>query len=283
MDDQYRVPDYGSSPDDQVAQGSPLPPPPMPPVAPTPQPPTYSPPPPPPSARPGARLEPSSSAPQYAPTGPMSGYPSSGPLQPGQQGYYQPSGPLPPQPQPQPQPQQWQTGPMGGAHPSVPLQPGQGYYPPSGPLPQQGYYPPSGPLPQGYYPQSGPLPQQGYYPQSGPLPPQQPAYYQPMQQPMIMVPPVVVQSDNGTLAIILEVVAGLFGLYGIGWLIAGFHDTGVKVLVGGLIWWLVAILISVFTLGFGLVCIWPVDLIIMIVSVVNLSSRLKQRQMGMMS
>lgn len=159
---------------------------------------------------------------------------------------------------------------MSGYPSSGPLQPGQGYYPQSGPLPQQ----------PGYYPPSGPLQQQGYYPQSGPLPQQYPGYYQP-PQPIVMVPPVVVQSDNGTLAIILEVIAGLFGLYGIGWLVGGFNDTGVKILVGGLIWWIAAIFISVFTLGIGLLCIWPVDLIIMIVSVINLSNRLKQRKMGM--
>ena len=91
---------------------------------------------------------------------------------------------------------------------------------------------------------------------------------------MVVVP----QQDNSTLAIILEVVIGLFGLFGIGWLVAGYKDTGVKILVGGLIWWLVAIVISIFTLGIGLLCIWPVDIIIMIVSVVNLSNRLKQRR-----
>ena len=120
---------------------------------------------------------------------------------------------------------------------------------------------------------SGPLPSAPGYPAaSGPLPQGQPGYYQPMV--------VVQQQDNSTLAIVLEVVIGLFGLYGIGWLVAGFKDTGVKILVGGLIWWLVAIVISVFTLGIGLLCIWPIDLVIMIVSVVNLSKRLKERQMG---
>lgn len=41
--------------------------------------------------------------------------------------------------------------------------------------------------------------------------------------------------DRST-ALILEIVAGVFGIYGIGWVYAGHTDRGIKTLVGGLIW-----------------------------------------------
>lgn len=150
--------------------------------------------------------------------------------------------PMAPQ-QPQ-QPQQWQTGPMSAPPPSGPL--------PSGPLP---------PAPMGYQAPS-------------PMAPVPQGYYQP-------VPPMAPQQDNTTLAIILEVVGGIFGIFGIGWLVSGNTSTGLMFLIGGFVWLAIAIVLSVVTLGIGLICIWPVDLAIMITSVIMLNNRLKQRQMGM--
>lgn len=261
MDDQYRVPDYGSPANGPIDPNAPLLPPP--------QPPAYAPPPPPPPTRPGNRYEATGVPPQHAPTGPMSGYPSSGPLQPGQPGYYQPSGPLPQQ-------QQWPSGPMG-ARPTVPLQPGQGYYAPSGPLPQ-GYYQPSGPLPQqGYYPQSGPLPlqQPGYYQPSGPLSPQ-PGYYQVVAQP---VPPVVVvqQHNDSSNAVLIECLCGFFGFYGIGWMMSGYTTAGILLLLGGFVWEAIFWTIVIFTASLGLICVGPIDLALWITSGVILSNTLKKR------
>lgn len=96
---------------------------------------------------------------------------------------------------------------------------------------------------------------------------------------------VIVQQkqDNSTLAIILEVICGIFGIYGIGWLVSGNTSTGLIFLIGGFVWLAVAIVLSILTLGIGLICIWPIDLAIMITSVIMLSNRLKQRRMGMVS
>lgn len=91
------------------------------------------------------------------------------------------------------------------------------------------------------------------------------------------------QQDNSTLAIILEVVCGIFGIYGIGWLVSGNTSTGLMFLIGGFVWLAVAIVLSVLTLGIGLICIWPIDLAIMITSVIMLSNKLKQRRMGVIS
>ena len=107
-----------------------------------------------------------------------------------------------------------------------------------------------------------------------PMAPVPQGYYQP-------VPPMAPQQDNTTLAIILEVVGGIFGIFGIGWLVSGNTSTGLMFLIGGFVWLAIAIVLSVVTFGIGLICIWPVDLAIMITSVIMLNNRLKQRQMGM--
>ena len=102
-------------------------------------------------------------------------------------------------------------------------------------------------------------------------PAQQPnPYYAPMAP---MAPP---QNQNATLAIVLEIVGGLFGLFGIGWLVSGNTQTGIYLLVGGLVWGAIWVFIAIFTLGIGLLCIGPINLAIMITSTIMLNNRLKQ-------
>jgi hypothetical protein len=145
----------------------------------------------------------------------------------------------------------------------------------SGPLPPQGYQPPM------QQPMPPMQPQQQW--QSGPLPPAPQGYMPPMQpqqgyyQPMVVQP----QQNNNTLAIVLEVVGGLFGIFGIGWLISGETKTGLMFLIGGLIWIAVAVVLTIVTLGIGLVCIFPIDIGILITSTLLLNNKLKQRSMGL--
>ncbi len=57
-------------------------------------------------------------------------------------------------------------------------------------------------------------------------------------------------------ALILEVVAGLFGFLGIGWIYAGETQKGIVILVGNLI---VQFLVLIFTLFFGVICTIPLS------------------------
>lgn len=84
------------------------------------------------------------------------------------------------------------------------------------------------------------------------------------------------QTQNATLAIVLEVVCGLFGLFGIGWLVSGNTQTGVILLVGGLIWDAIAVTIAIFTFGIAFLCIGPINLAILITSTIILNNQLKQ-------
>jgi hypothetical protein len=106
-----------------------------------------------------------------------------------------------------------------------------------------------------------------------PMQAQQPGYYQPMA-------PMAQQQDNSTLAIVLEVIGGLFGIYGIGWLVAGFTSTGLFLLIGGIVWVVIAIVLSIVTLGLFALCIFPINLAVLITSTLLLNNKLKQRRMG---
>jgi TM2 domain-containing membrane protein YozV len=67
-------------------------------------------------------------------------------------------------------------------------------------------------------------------------------------------------------AILLEVLPGLIGILGIGWFYAGKTGTGILVLIGMLIWDVVALAIGVGTVGIGLLCLAPVHLVFIGVS-----------------
>jgi hypothetical protein len=78
-----------------------------------------------------------------------------------------------------------------------------------------------------------------------------------------------------SLAIVLEVVPGLFGLLGIGWIYSGFTSAGIAWLVGFLIWNIIALVICIFTVGVGCLCTLPVNLVVLIASVMALNSQIQ--------
>jgi hypothetical protein len=85
------------------------------------------------------------------------------------------------------------------------------------------------------------------------------------------------EHPSRTAAIIAETILDLFGIYGVGWLIAGETTTGIILLVASFVWWSVAVLVTLFTVGVGLLCIVPLDLIFLLVSVILLAQRTAAR------
>jgi hypothetical protein len=77
-----------------------------------------------------------------------------------------------------------------------------------------------------------------------------------------------------SLAIVLEIVPGLFGLLGIGWIYSGFTGAGLAWLVGFLLWNMIALVIAIFTAGIGCLCTLPVNLVVLIASVMALNSQI---------
>lgn len=79
-------------------------------------------------------------------------------------------------------------------------------------------------------------------------------------------------TKDRSLAIILELVPALFGIFGIGWMYAGNVAAGIIWLIGMIIWEVVAVLIVTLTGGFGCFCTAPVSLLLLAISVTSLSS-----------
>lgn len=79
-------------------------------------------------------------------------------------------------------------------------------------------------------------------------------------------------------ALVVEVIASLFGIYGIGWLMAGETTTGILLLVGSFVlYWPIFILGTLFTLGIGLLCLIPLAIAAIIVNTILLNNRLNRR------
>ena len=94
-------------------------------------------------------------------------------------------------------------------------------------------------------------------------------------QPVLMYAPRPLK-DRGV-ALILEILPGLFGFLGIGWIYAGNSGAGVAWLIGTIVWAVMAIIIVAATAGFGALCTIPVQIILLIVSAVSLSGYIKRR------
>lgn len=76
-------------------------------------------------------------------------------------------------------------------------------------------------------------------------------------------------------AIILEILPGLFGLYGFGWIYSGNTGTGIMLLVGGLIWAVIVVIAATITASVACFCTVPVNLIAVAVSATMLNNYTK--------
>ena len=77
-------------------------------------------------------------------------------------------------------------------------------------------------------------------------------------------------------ALILELLPGLFGLYGIGWIYANKVGLGVGLLIGGLVWAVIAITIDILTGGLGLLCSLPVNIAAVTISSISINNYTKK-------
>ncbi len=163
-----------------------------------------------------------------------------------------------------------------------------GYMPP----PQSGYVPPPQPGP-GYMPPPQPGP--GYTPppqQSGYMPPPQPGYggYAPQQpgnaygqQPQpgygygqgVNVTVVNTANTTNNTPLILEVILSLFGIYGVGWLMAGETTVGIILLIGSLFYWAVDFVLAITVVGLCLLV--PLVIATIVTNAILLSKTLKRK------
>lgn len=154
-------------------------------------------------------------------------------------------------------------GDYSGGYASPQPQPGAGYnqgY-------QQGYAGPGNYMPP---PQAAPQPQQVNYGYANPAPP-----YSTVN--------VVINNGGGgsnknSAALVVEVIASLFGIYGIGWLMAGETTTGILLLIGSFVlYWPIFIVGSIITFGLGLVCLGPLGIAAIIINAILLNNTLNRK------
>lgn len=160
--------------------------------------------------------------------------------------------------------------------------------------------------PSGYPPQ-----QPGYMPppqQSGYMPPPQPGYMPPPQQPGYMPPPqpgyggyaqqqpgygygqqqpgygygqgvnvTVVNTANpvNNTPLIVEVILSLFGIYGVGWLMAGETTVGIILLIGSFFYWIVDFVLAITVVGLCLLV--PLVIATIVTNAILLSNTLKRK------
>ncbi len=80
-----------------------------------------------------------------------------------------------------------------------------------------------------------------------------------------------------SIAILLEVVPGLFGFLGIGWIYAGNIAVGLGVLVAYLVFIGIEILLAVVSVGFACCCTLPINIAAIAVSTLLLNNYIEQR------
>lgn len=80
-----------------------------------------------------------------------------------------------------------------------------------------------------------------------------------------------------SLALVFEILPGLFGILGIGWIYSGQTTAGLLWLGCSLGWGLVAVITVALTSGFGCFCTVPISLILLAVSATSLNSYTKSR------
>jgi hypothetical protein len=79
-----------------------------------------------------------------------------------------------------------------------------------------------------------------------------------------------------SLALVLEILPALVGVFGIGWIYSGNVTAGVALLIGMLVWEGLGLIVAMFTLGAGCLCLIPINLVVIAVSSFLLYNYTKQ-------
>jgi len=81
---------------------------------------------------------------------------------------------------------------------------------------------------------------------------------------------------DGGIAFCLEILPGLAGLFGIGWIYSGNTSTGVILLAGGIFWFLIIVVAAFITASAACLCTVPLSLVGTAISSVMLNNYTKQ-------
>lgn len=79
-------------------------------------------------------------------------------------------------------------------------------------------------------------------------------------------------------ALVAEIIFSLFGIFGIGWLMAGETTIGTILLISSFfLYWPLLILGTIFTLGLGLICLGPLAIAGIIINAILLNNVIKRK------
>ncbi len=85
-------------------------------------------------------------------------------------------------------------------------------------------------------------------------------------------------TNKNNSALIAEIIFSLIGLFGIGWIIAGETVIGVILLLCSIfIYWPIMILGTIFTFGYGLICLGPISIAGIIINTLALNAVLNRK------
>ena len=104
-----------------------------------------------------------------------------------------------------------------------------------------------------------------------------PPVYMPPPQPIYVATPAYSVSNKNTGALIAEVILNLFSIYGVGWLMAGETAVGTTLLICTAFYWLIAIVVIIFTIGFGVICLAPLEIAFLITNILLLNNALNRK------
>jgi TM2 domain-containing membrane protein YozV len=137
---------------------------------------------------------------------------------------------------------------------------------------ERGYAPPP-PRPDG--PQQDRQGYEGHRPNYGYAPPFNAGYTPNINVTVINNAPASGKNDS---ALIVEIILSLFGIFGVGWLMAGETTTGIILLVCSFVlYWPIIIMGTLFTFGVGLLCLGPMMIAAIITNAVLLNNALKRK------
>lgn len=105
-----------------------------------------------------------------------------------------------------------------------------------------------------------------------PVPAAQPAYTPP---PPYVIAPAKPPKDK-SIAMILEILLGLFGIYGIGRIYSGQTTAGIIWLIAMLVWGAISAVLAVVTVSISLLCTLPINIIVLAIDLFTFNDYTKQ-------
>lgn len=75
--------------------------------------------------------------------------------------------------------------------------------------------------------------------------------------------------------VIVELLLNLVGIFGVGWLMTGHRAVGILLLIFSAFWITGATIVTIATFGLGLLCLGPMNLVLLLLSALILRAKIR--------